>query len=42
MILSVGIILTPWDWNIGFEMDEQVSVLVLGPFVLVLENIEYE
>jgi hypothetical protein len=40
MIVSVGVILTPWDWNIGFGSGEQVSVLVLGPFVLALEDIE--
>jgi hypothetical protein len=42
MIISVGLILTPWDWGIGFNVDEQVSYLVLGPFVVALESLEDE
>lgn len=40
MIASVGIILTPWDWGFGWDSDEEVSLFVLGPFVVSLEAID--
>ena len=40
MIASIGIILTPWDWNFGLHSDEEVSLIVLGPFVVALETID--
>ena len=40
MIASIGIILTPRDWGFGFHTDEEVSLIVLGPFVIALENID--
>ena len=40
MIFSIGVILTPWDWSFGFHGDEEVSLFVLGPFVIALEDID--
>lgn len=42
MIASIGIIVTPWDWNFGWDSDDLASVLVLGPFVIAVESIEDE
>lgn len=40
MILSIGIILTPWDWNFVWYSDEEITILVLGPIVITLERID--
>ena len=40
MIASIGIILTPQDWSLGFHSDEEVSLFVLGPFVIAMEAID--
>lgn len=40
MILSIGIILTPQDWGFGWENDEEITLLVLGPIVIALERID--
>jgi hypothetical protein len=39
LILSIGLIITPWDWNLGWDFDDEVSILVLGPFVIAVETI---
>ena len=39
MILSIGIILTPWDWGFGWEADDDLSILVLGPLVMAVESV---
>ena len=40
MIASIGIILTPRDWGFGWDGDEELSLFVLGPFVIALESID--
>ena len=38
MLFSVGILLTPWHWGFHYENDEEGTLLVLGPFVISLED----
>lgn len=39
MVISVALILTPWDWHFGYKPDENdgFQVLALGPFMITFD-----
>lgn len=37
MVFYMGLVLTPQHWGLDFQQDEDVGILLLGPFMFVLE-----
>lgn len=38
MLFSVGVLLTPWHWGFHYDSDEEGILIILGPFVVSLEE----